>query len=166
MFRYNPSANYQLSRYLQILSGKDLYNQTIAVRSDDTFHARFPNIFVDYALGSMRVGDTLWTNWKKVPFRLWQTRLNFAVFCASSACGVSSEHYAKHPMVRSLYRFDVYYCIRRILKRLLVPLPHQAGFKASDNSYTNEDFFKTCEDYEVPHNPMKYRNEKLHWTYQ
>ena len=47
MFRYNPSANYQPNRgqYLQILSGKDLYEQTIVVSVRDTFPARFPNIF-------------------------------------------------------------------------------------------------------------------------
>ena len=68
---------------------------------NDTFPARFPNIFVDYPLGQMHVGDKLWTNWNKAPMRLWQTQLNFAVFCASSACGVSSTHlnYKKHPMV-------------------------------------------------------------------
>ena len=33
MFRYNPKVNYQPNggRYLQILSGKDLYKQTIVV---------------------------------------------------------------------------------------------------------------------------------------
>ena len=33
MFRHNPKANYQPNggRYLQILSGKDLYKQTIVV---------------------------------------------------------------------------------------------------------------------------------------
>ena len=33
MFRCNPAANYQPNggRYLQILSGKDLYKQTIVV---------------------------------------------------------------------------------------------------------------------------------------
>ena len=33
MFRYNPAANYQPNggRYLQVLSGKDLYKQTIVV---------------------------------------------------------------------------------------------------------------------------------------
>ena len=38
MFRYNPTANYQANggRYLQILSGKDLYKQTIVVSSKDT----------------------------------------------------------------------------------------------------------------------------------
>ena len=75
----------------------------------DTFPARFPNIFVDYPLGSMKVGDKLWTNWNKAPIRLWQTQLNFVMWCASSACGVSSVHlnYEKHPMIRAVYRFHV-----------------------------------------------------------
>ena len=56
MFRYNPKANYQPNggQYLQILSGNDLYKQTIVVsaRTHDTFPARFPNIFVDYPHGA------------------------------------------------------------------------------------------------------------------
>ena len=107
MFRYNSKANYQPNggRYLQVLSCKDLYKQTIVVSKDDTFPARFSNIFVDYPLGQMRVGDKLWTQWNNAPMRLWQAQLNFAVWCASSACGVSSEHlnYTKHPMVRAVY---------------------------------------------------------------
>ena len=87
-----------------------------------TFPARFPNIFVDYPLGQMHVEDKLWTNWNKAPMRLWQTQLNFAVWCASSACRVSSAHlnYTKHPMIRSVYRFHVYYHVRRILKNYRV----------------------------------------------
>ena len=124
MFRYNLKANYQPNggggggggRYLQIISGKDLYKQTIVVSAGthDTFPARFPNIFVDYPLGQMRVGDKLCTNRNKTPLKLWQTQLNYAVFCASSACGVSSAHlnYTKHPMIRSVYRFHVYYHVR------------------------------------------------------
>ena len=114
MFRYNPKANYQPNGglYLQIL-GKDLYKQTIVVSNKDTFSARFLNIFVDYPLGQMRVGDKLWTNWNKASMRLWQTQLNFAVWCASSTFGVSSAHlnYTKHPMIRSVYCFHVYYHI-------------------------------------------------------
>ena len=126
MFRYNPAANYQPNggRYLQILSGKDLYKQTIVVSDRDTFPARFLNIFVDYPLGQMCVGDKLWTHW--APMQLWQTELNFAVWCASSACGVSSVYlnYKKHPMIRLVYCFHVYYHVRQVLKRLQTPLPH------------------------------------------
>ena len=97
MFRYNPKANYQPKggRYLQILSGKDLYKQTIVMSArshrtpegpqaqrahNDTFPARFANIFVDYPLGQMHVGDKLWKNWNKASLKLWQTQLNYAVF--------------------------------------------------------------------------------------
>ena len=48
------------------------YKQTIVVSSRDTFPARFPNIFVNYPLGQMKVGDKLWTNWNKAPMRSWQ----------------------------------------------------------------------------------------------
>ena len=118
MFRYNPKANYQphRGRYLRVLSGKDLCKQMIVVSAGtyDTFPARFPNIFVDYPLGQMGVGDKLWMNRNKAPMHLWQTQLNFAVWCASSACGVSSAHlnYTKHPMIRSVYHFHVYYHVR------------------------------------------------------
>ena len=119
MFRYNSKANYQPNggRYLQILSGKDLYKQTIVVstmENDDTFPVRFPNIFVDYPLGQMRVGDKLWMNWNRSHLRLWQTQLNSSVWCTSSACGVSSAHlnYKNHPMIRAVYRFHVYYHVR------------------------------------------------------
>ena len=73
-------------------------------------------------------------------------------------------------MFKAVYRFHVYYHrdyhVRRILKRLQVPLPCQAGLDAVDNPYTNEEFFKICEDYGVRHDPMRYRNERFYWTYQ
>ena len=52
----------------------------------------------------------------------------------------SSEHLnnKKHSMVKALYRFHVCYDVRRVLRRLQVPLPHEAGFDAADNTYTNE----------------------------
>ena len=94
----------------------------------DTFPARFPNIFVDYPLGQMRVGDKV------------------AVWCTLSACEVSSAHlnYTKHPKIRSVYRFHVYYHMRRISKKLQTPLPHETGFNAADNPYTESEFFKIC----------------------
>ena len=152
MFRYNPAANYQPNggRYLQILSGKDLYKQIIIVsaggaanaRNRDTFPVRFLNIFVNYLLVQMCVGDKLWTHWNKAPMRLWQTQLNFAVWCVSSACAVSSAHlnYKKHPVIRAVYHSHVYYHVRQVLKRLQVPLPHKTGFNPTDNPYTESDF--------------------------
>ena len=146
MCRYYPKANYQPNggHYLQILSGKDKQTIVMSVMTHDTFPVRFSNIFVDYPLGQMHVGDKLWTNWNKAPMRLWQTQLNFAVFCTSSACGVNSAHlnYIPDPMIRSVYHFHIYYHVRRILKKLQMPLPLETGFNMADNPYTEPDFLK------------------------
>ena len=66
----------------------------------------------------------------------------------------------------SVYRFHVYYHVRRILKKLQTPLPHETGFNVADNPYTESEFFKICEDYGVPNDPMRCRDEKFYWTYQ
>ena len=69
-------------------------------------------------------------------------------------------------MVKSVYQFQVHYQVRRVLKGLQVPLPHEASFNAADNPNTKGEFFKICEDYGVPHDPMKYRDEKFFLTFQ
>ena len=45
-------------------------------------------------------------------------------------------------------------------------MPHQTSFNAADNPYAESEFFNICEDYRVPNDPMKYRDEKFYWTYQ
>ena len=56
--------------------------------------------------------------------------------------------------------------MRRVRKRLQTPLPHETGFNTAYNPYMSSEFFKICEDYGVPDDPMKYRDEKFYWTYQ
>ena len=51
------------------------------------------------------------------------------------------------------------------MKRLQTPLP-QTGFNAADNPYTESEFLKICENYGVPNDPMRYRDEKFYWSYQ
>ena len=94
--------------------------------------------------------------------------VKFRCVLCTSACGVSSAHlnYTAHPMIRSVYLFHVYYHIRRILKKLQVPLPHETVFNADDNPYTESEFLKICEDYGAPNDPMRYRDEKFYLTYQ
>ena len=178
MFRHNPKANYEPNggRFLQKLTAKDFYQQQIVVSvkgsdsfdTDDYFNANFPNIFTNYVLGSMRVESPLFHHWESQPMKLWQTQLNFAVFCASSACGVSSAHlnYKKHSLVRAVYRFHVYYQTRRVLKRLQAVLPHEDNFNLADNPYTEKEFFNLCHEFNVPNVPIRYRFEKFFGSYQ
>ena len=79
----------------------------------DSFQVKFPNVFTNYPLGAVRVEDQRFKDWDHYKFIIWQSQLNFVVFCVSSACGVSVEHLnTKEPMIRSIYRFHVYYHIR------------------------------------------------------
>ena len=45
-------------------------------------------------------------------------------------------------------------------------MPHETGFNAADNPYTESEFLKICDDYRVPNGPIKYWDEKFYWTYQ
>ena len=45
-------------------------------------------------------------------------------------------------------------------------MPHETGFNAAVNPYTESEFLKICEDYGVPNDPMRYRDKIFYWTYQ
>ena len=123
IYRCNSDASYKRNggTYLQIISAKDLYIQNITVGENDghsdSFQVKFPNVFTNYPLGAVRVAENQkFKDWNHYKLNIWQLQLNFLVFCASSACGVSVEHLnAKEPMIRNIYRFHVCYHIRRIL---------------------------------------------------
>ena len=56
-----------------------------------------------------------------------KTQLNFAVWCATSACGVSAQHLnnKSHAMVKSVYGFHAYYHIKKVRQRLQILLPSE-----------------------------------------
>ena len=173
IYKYNPDVSYEPNggRYLQLITAKDLYIQNITVSEhdghSDSFQVKFPNIFTHYPNGGVRVEDQKFKDWDHYKFTLWQTQLNFAVFCASSACGVSIEHLnAKEPMIRSIYRFHVYYHIRRILKILEIPLSYENSFNQYSNPYNHEKYIHICSEYGVSNDLTKWRNQKYFPTWQ
>ena len=173
IYKYNPDASYKPNggRYLQLITAKDLYIQNITVAENDghsdSFQVKFPNVFTNYLLGAVRVEDQKFKDWDHYKFTLWQSQLNFVVFCASSACGISVEHLnAKKPMIRSIYRFQVYYHIRRILKILEILLPYENSFNQYNNLYNHERFIKICGQYGVSNDLTKWRNRKYFSMWQ
>ena len=174
IYKYNSDASYKPNggTYLQVITAKDLYIQNVTVAEhdgghSDSFQVKFPNVFTNYPLGAVRVEDQKFKDWDHYKFTIWQSQLNFAVFCASSAYGVSVEHLnAKEPMIRSIYRFHVYYHIRRILKILEIPLPYENSFNQYNNSYNHEKFIGICSEYGVSNNLTKWRNQKYFSTWQ
>ena len=174
IYKYNSDASYKPNggTYLQLITAKDLYIQNVTVAEhdgghSDCFQVKFPNVFTNYTLGAVRVEDKKFKDWDHYKFTIWQSQLNFAVFCASSACGVSVEHLnAKEPMIRSIYRFHVYYHIRRILKILEIPLPYENSFNQSNNPYNHEKYIHICSEYGVSNDLTKWRNQKYFSTWQ
>ena len=63
IYRYNPNVSYKPNggRYLQLMSAEDLYIQNITVAEHDShgdsFQVKFPNVFMSYQLGAVRVED-------------------------------------------------------------------------------------------------------------
>ena len=174
IYKYNSDASYKPNGgiYLQLITAKDLYIQNITVAEHnsghiDSFQVKFPNVFTNYLLGAVRVEDQRFKESDHYKFTIWQSQLNFMVFCASSACGVSVEHLnAKEPMIRSIYRFHVYYHIRRILKILEIPLPYENSFNQYNNLYNHEKFIGICSEYGVGNDLTKWRNQKYFSTWQ
>ena len=174
IYKYNSDASYKPNggTYLQLITAKDLYIQNVTVAEhdgghSDSFQVKFPNVFTNYPLGAVRVEDQKFKDWDHYKFTIWQSQLNFAVFCASSACGVSVEHLnAKEPMIRSIYRFHVYYHIRRILKKIEIPLPYENSFNQYNNPYNHEKFIGICSEYGVSNDLTKWRNQKYFSTWQ
>ena len=173
IYKYSPDISYEPNggRYLQLIIAKYLYIQNMTVVEhdghSDSFQVKFPNVFTNYPLGAMRVEDQRFKYQDHYKLTLWQSQLNFTVFCASSACGVSVKHLnAKKPMIRSIYRFHVYYHIRRILKILEIPLPYDNSFNQYNNPYNHEMFIKICGEYGVSNDLTKWRYRKYFSSWQ
>ena len=68
IYRYNPKASYKPNRglYPQLMSAKDFYIQNITISEHDnhgdSFQVKFPNVFMNYMNGAMRVEEDSQTN--------------------------------------------------------------------------------------------------------
>ena len=72
------------------------------------------------------------------------------MFCVTSAFGMSWQH-LNHPnlLVRSVYRFHVYFNIRLILHELRISEPHEDSFSKLKNSYIQSAYYSLCDYYGV-----------------
>ena len=139
-YKFNPKAHYApYGKHEELITGADLTQFEIVVQDDnknsDGFALKLPDLIFDltiykylkdgdlYDAGGFQSARSSY-NMQHEPMKLWEVQLNFAVHCATSGLGVSMEHLnAKQPLVKALYRFHAYYHVRRILRRMLTPLP-------------------------------------------
>ena len=79
---------------------------------------------------------------------MYRCQLNFAMFCVTSALGISWQH-LNHPnlLVRAVYRFHLYFHIRLILHELGFSLQHEDSFSKVKNSCIQSAYYSLCDDY-------------------
>ena len=83
-------------------------------------------------------------------YHMYQCQLNFVLFCATSALGISWQHFNnRNLLVSAVYRFYVYFYVRLILHDLDIPLPHKDGFSKVKNAYIKSAYYSICDDYGV-----------------
>ena len=166
-FQYNSNATYSTEDLASSNSTVKLVAQKIYLNESESVQLKFMGILKDHEIipdieknrhsydgDSWKLSNkffiALHSRKPKLEeyFYMYRCQLNFALYCASSALGVSMQH-LNHPnmLIRSIYRFHVYYHMRLILYRLKVALPREERYKKTNNPYSKEDYFQVCDEY-------------------
>ena len=154
-FKFNSEANY--SHNIKFSKKQiELITQNIIIKealesTGKGFHVKFPNIFEKYKLSVN--SDRLVERWNTKWMMFWQNQLNFAIWCATTGCGVDyMNHITASGMTGSLFKFHVYYQIRRILFEMGVALPQSKSWNAFNNSYNRKVYEQLCAEFKVDPN--------------
>jgi hypothetical protein len=152
-FKYNQDAKYRTGGVYETTHQFSLVNQTIQVNKKHNFKERFPNIWTSYKLPKITDSKT-YDDWLSNQMQFWQNQLNFAVWCSTAGCGVSKYDHLQHkdPMIRSVFRFHVYYQIRRILSELACPLPTEESFSPLNNGINMSAYERICAEFGIDAN--------------
>ena len=152
-FKFNPDAKYRTGGVYNPTHQFSLVHQVITIKQDKSFDVRFPDIWKSYKLPLVKKPET-YDNWIASPMQFWQNQLNFAIWCATTGCGVSKLDHLKHKnsMIRSVFRFHAYYQIRRILSEMKCPIPTEESFNPFSNGIDMSAFERICNEFNIPLN--------------
>ena len=95
----------------------------------------------------------------KPDMSFWPQQLNFALWCATTGCGVSREMLFPSSLnlseqVRTFYQFHVYYTTRKILYEMggiqsKNALPDDPAFNQKDNPYDVASYKRICAEFGI-----------------
>ena len=108
-YRFNSDARYAAGAVGTSKEGLvvALTQSSIQVQSGDgRFQTRYPNMFEKYRLPHVS-SDKLARTWNSNQMQFSQNQINFAVWCATTGCGVSAQDHlaAPDPLMRILGSF-------------------------------------------------------------
>ena len=86
-------------------------------------------------------------------FHMYRCQLNLAMFCLTSALGISWQHLNHTNLLAlSVYKFHEYFHVRLILHELGISLPHDDGFSKVKNVYIKNAYYSISDDHGVDAN--------------
>ena len=95
----------------------------------------------------------------KPDMSFWPQQLNFALWCATTGCGVSREMLFPSTLnlseqIRTFYQFHVYYTTRKILYEMggiqsKNALPDDPAFKQQENPYDVASYKRLCAEFSI-----------------
>ena len=150
-------------------SMKQIFNDkiNIYVTPGQYFTTKFREIFQKTKL-THRSGKESKT-WLAGPnMKYWPQQLNFAVWCATTGCGLSRKLFEDSsaiplpPNVRAFYKFHVYFTVRRILFQMggiqsISALPGDPTFNQFNNKYDVASYKRICAEFGVdPSSDFRY----------
>ena len=139
----------------------DLFNKEMKIYVTPTgyFTTKFRKIFTK---AKIKVTTAKYARkWIKGPdMGFWQQQLNFALWCATTGCGVSREMLFPNSglnlseQIRTFYQFHVYYTTRKILCEMggiqsKNALPDDAVIKEENNPYDVAAYKRICAEFGI-----------------
>lgn len=108
------------------------------------------DIFGKYKLPKIS-SEKLVDLWHQSPMGFYQTQVNFAIWCATTGCGVSWRDHLNidAPLSRAVFRFHVYFQVRRILDELQAPLPTDVAWAPFQNPFDQRAYDRICREFRV-----------------
>ena len=154
---------------------KKIFNDqlNIYVTPDQYFTTKFREIFQKTKLTHHSGKES--KTWLAGPnMRYWPQQLNFAVWCATTGCGISRKIFDDNsaiplpPNVRAFYKFHIYFTVRRILFQMggiqsISALPGDPTFDQFNNKYDVASYKRICNEFGVgPSSDFRYTGGANH----
>ena len=125
------------------------YGLDIYVTDTQHFHVKLIDPSTSYGLTFTK--ETEVNRWlAKCDMSYYQNQVNFAVYCATTLCGLPDLKNVTQPLIKAVYQFHFYYQVSKILKKLEVPLPTDNTFNSSQNNINVTEFVNLCNEFGIP----------------
>jgi len=151
-FKLDTSVRYPLPvKWDKKVNVDDLTSLRIYINEQDSFVAKNLNVFTNYVQTFyINPLEAIMTEHNRCNIAYYQNQINFAVWCASAGCGVSVEHInTDYNLLSSVFKFHIYYQVRKILQEMSCPIPGESLFNPSDNHINMVAYKKICNQFNV-----------------